>query len=634
MSDEKSREQPWAGMTCRILRVDLSSGTISREERDERYYRKWLGGSGLIAQILLTEVPAGADALGPENKLVFALSPVTGTPVYAAGRNGVGAKSPLSGGIALCQSGEYWGAELKKAGYDVLIVEGKADKPVYISIKDGEVAIRDAAALWGLLTKDTQAAIREELGDKRVRVAMIGPGGENLIPFACIMNGPFDAAGRGGLGAVMGSKNLKAVAARGKPGVPVADEDKVRELSRWMRDHWKDKSWRLHDLGTNEGLANHNVVGALPTRNFQDGQFEGASKIDGEALRDTITIDRGGCYACPINCKRVVQVDDGDYTVNPLYGGPEYETVGAFGSNCGVDDLRAIAKANEICNAYGLDTISTGMMVSFAMECYEAGLLTEKETGGLELNFGNGKAMVELTRLIGERQGLGDVLAEGPKAAAAWIGPGAEQFAIAVKNQPFPMHECRTRHGQALGYAVSPTGADHNHNFWDEGLAHSELGEGLQSLGVYTPVARTELNADKVRAYIPMTNWSWLHNHLGHCLFIPWTRDQLVELVRGITGWETNVYELLLVGERGVTMARAFNLREGLTRADDVLPPRMRMPHKSRTLNEKPIDPEVLDENLSTFYGMMGWDPQTGVPTLAKLQELDIEWVAEALSQQ
>ena len=226
-------------MTCKILRVDLSTGTVSNEERDERYYRKWLGGSGLIAQILLTEVPENVDALGPENKLVFALSPVVGTGVYATSRNGAGAKSPLSGGIALCQSGEHWAVELKKAGYDVLIVEGKSEKPVYLYIKDGEISIRDAGKLWGLLTKETQNAIREELGDKRVRVAMIGPGGESLLPFACIMNGPFDAAGRGGLGAVMGSKNLKAIAVRGTGRPRVYDREAVKAFNNWLtKDHW------------------------------------------------------------------------------------------------------------------------------------------------------------------------------------------------------------------------------------------------------------------------------------------------------------------------------------------------------------------------------------------------------------
>jgi len=387
----------------------------------------------------------------------------------------------------------------------------------------------------------------------------------------------------------------------------------------------------LHDTGTDGGLLDLSEQGALPTRNFQDGQFAGADKITGATMRDTILIDREGCYACPVRCKRVVRVDDAEYQVNPIYGGPEYETTAAFGSNCGVDDLRAIAKAHEICNAYSLDTISTGMAVAFAMECYEAGLLTKEMTGGLELNFGNAAAMVELTRLIGERQGIGDLLAEGPRRAAAKIGPKAFDFVVDVKGQPFPMHECRTRHGQALGYAVSPTGADHVHNFWDGGMAKEPLEESWQELGIYEPVPQTVLNPAKVRAYTVVTNWSWLPNHLGLCVFLPWSRDQVVQLVRTITGWRTNMYELLQVAERGVTMARAFNLREGFGRADDVLPLRMRMPHVSGSLNEKPVDPEVLDENLTTFYAMMGWDPQTGMPTLAKLQQLDIAWVAEAI---
>jgi len=348
-------------------------------------------------------------------------------------------------------------------------------------------------------------------------------------------------------------------------------------------------------------------------------------------MRDTILVDRDGCYACPIQCKRVVKVDDADYKVDPTYGGPEYETCGAFGSNCGVDDLRAVAKANEICNAYGLDTINTGMMCSFAMECYENGLLTKEQTGGLDLKFGNGKAMVALVQMIADRVGLGNLLAEGPRPAVAAIGPAAREFAVEVKGQPYPMHECRTRHGQALGYAVSPTGADHVHNYWDEGQAKEPLSEDLQGLGIYQATPQTTLDAAKVRAYTAVTNWTWIHNHLGDCMFIPWSREELVKVVNAITGWKTNEHELLKVGERGVTMARAFNMREGMTRADDVLPLRMRQPHKSGTVNEKPVDPEVLDEGVTMFYGMMGWDPQTGQPTTGKLQELDIEWVKDAM---
>ncbi|MFN2155678.1 MAG: aldehyde ferredoxin oxidoreductase family protein, partial [Anaerolineae bacterium] len=555
---------------------------------------------------------------------------MTGVPLAGAGRNAVGGKSPLNGGYGEADVGGFFGAELRHAGYDAVVVTGKAEQPVYLWIKDGGAEIRPAGHLWGMTTLQCQEAVREETGEPRARLAMIGPGGEKLVRYACVINDVKHAAGRTGLGAVMGAKNLKCVAARGTMAVPLADEAGVKELARWMGREWRGKSLSMHELGTPGGLVGLHTEGRLPTRNFQDGQFEGADKIGGEALRDTILIDTGGCYACPIRCKRVVEVNDGSYQVDPGFGGPEYETIGAFGSNCGVDDLRAISKANELCNAYGLDTISAGMAVSFAMECYENGLLTTEDTGGLELNFGNAEAMVELTRMICEREGLGDLLAEGPTRAAEAIGNGAEAYVLDVKGQPFPMHECRTRHGQALGYAVSPTGADHMHNIWDGGLAREPVGEGLQSLGIYESVPESVLNATKVRAYTFNVNLRWIDNMIGLCNFIPWSRDQRVQIVRAITGWETNVWELMKAGERSVTMARAFNMREGITRKDDVLPPRMRVPHVSGTVNEKPVDPEVLDEAVTLFYGLMGWDPETGEPTQAKLHELDIAWVADA----
>jgi aldehyde:ferredoxin oxidoreductase len=619
------------GYTGKILRVDLTSGQIEVEEQPESFYRRYLGGSGLIAYYLLKEVPKGADPLGPENLLIMAGGAVTGVPVAGAGRSAVGAKSPLNDGYGEADVGGFFGAELRRAGFDAVIVRGKAASPVYLWIHDGEAEIRPADHLWGKKTLDCQEAIREEVGERRARLAMIGPGGEKMVRYACVINDVKHAAGRTGMGAVMGSKNLKAVAARGKIPVPVADEDGVKALARYMSQNWREKSLGMHELGTCGGLMGLNETGRLPTRNFQDGQFEGASNISGEAQRDQILVDRGGCFACPINCKRVVKVDDADYQVDPEYGGIEYETMAAFGSNCGVDDIRAVAKANELCNAYSLDTISTGMAVSFAMECFENEILTVEDTGGLELWFGNAEAMVEMTRQIGEREGLGDLLAEGPTRAAAKIGKGAEAYVIDVKKQPYPMHECRTRHGQAMGYALSPTGADHMHNLWDGGLSREPPGEGLQSLGVYVSVPETELNDDKVRAYTFNVNLRWVHNEIGCCMFIPWSRDQLVELMRAITGWETNVWELMKAGERCVTMARAYNMREGWTRADDVLPPRMTEPHVTKTINEKPIDPDVLDAAITTFYGMMGWDLETGLPSKAKLAELDIAWVNEAM---
>jgi aldehyde:ferredoxin oxidoreductase len=541
----------------------------------------------------------------------------------------MGAKSPLTGGYGEADVGGFFGAELRRAGYDAVVVHGRASEPVYLWVHDGEAEIRPASHLWGLRTADCQHMVTAELDDKRVRVAAIGPAGEKLVRYACVMNDAKHAAGRCGLGAVMGSKNLKCVAARGRQTVPLGDPDAVRALARWMVEHWRENALDLHLLGTNRGLPGHNEVGALPTRNFQDGTFEGSDKLSGEALRDSVLVDRGGCYACPINCKRVVEFCDDNCDVSREYGGPEYETVAAFGSNCGVDDLRAISAANQLCNAYGLDTIATGLAVAFAMECFENGLLTLRDTGGLDLRFGNARAVVELTRRICEREGLGDLLAERPEIAARQIGPGAEQYVIAVKGQAFPLHECRTRHGQALGFAVSPTGAEHMHNMWDEGLANEELSQDWQALGIYVSVPRTVLNPHKVRAYVNRTNWQWVKNNAGCCMFIRWSMDQFVQLIAGITGWQTNLWELLKTGERTVTMARAFNMREGLARRDDVLPPRMATPHVSGTLNEKPVDPEVLDEAVGTFYGMMGWDPETGQPTDSKLHELDIAWVRD-----
>lgn len=619
------------GYTGKILHVDLTTSKITTEEPPESFYRRYLGGNGFVGYYLLKEVPKGADPLGPENVLIMAGGTVTGLPIAGAGRSVVGAKSPLTGGYGEADAGGFFGAEMRRAGFDAVVVHGKAAHPVYIYLHNGEAEIRSAAHLWGTTTMECQEKVREELGDKNIRLAMIGPGGEKLVRYACVINDLKHAAGRTGLGAVMGSKNLKAIAARGRTAIPVADPDSFKALARWMTEHWDEKSHDLHELGTDGGLLSLNEEGRLPTRNFQDGQFEGADKISGEAMRDTILIDRGSCYACPIACKRVVKVE-GEFNADPEYGGPEYETIGAFGSNCGIDNLAAISEANQICNAYGLDTISAGMMVSFAMECFENGLLTSTDTGGLELKFGNAKAMVELTRMICERKGIGDLLAEGSEIAAAKLGPAAKAFAVNAKGQPFPMHEARTRHGQALGYAMSPTGADHMHNFWDGGMSKTPIEQGLQELGVYESVPQTVLNGSKVYAYKQVSNWTWLGNTISVCAFIPWTREQIVDVVKAITGWQTNVLELMNAGERGVTMARIFNMREGFTRADDSLPMRMGKAHVSKTINEKPVTEEELQAAVTTFYQMMGWDAKTGKPTSARLYELDIPWAEQHLA--
>jgi aldehyde:ferredoxin oxidoreductase len=615
------------GFTGKILRVDLSKNEVKIDKPSEEIYRRYLGGAGFVSYFLLKEVPKGANPLGPKNALIFANGPLTGVTVAGGGRNAMGAKSPMNGGYGEADAGGFFGAELKRAGFDAIIIKGKAAKPVYLWINKGKAKIRPAEHLWGMETLECEQAVKKELKEKSVRIASIGPAGEKMVSFACIMNDLLHAAGRTGLGAVMGSKKLKCVVAKGEGQVAVADKEKVRGLATYMREHWKESAEGMHLYGTAGGIEGLNTLGALPTRNFQDGQFKSFKKITGQTMADTILSGTDSCFACPIRCKRVVKVSDKEYKVNSIYGGPEYETIGALGSNCGIDDLRAVSKANEICNAAGMDTITAGMMVSFAMECYENGLISKEMAGGLELNFGNAPAMVKLTEQIATKKGLGKILAAGVEEAIKAIGPKARKFAVAVKNQPFPMHECRVRHGQALGYAVSPTGADHMHNFWDNSMATDPVGEGVKGLGVYKAVPMTVLNGEKIRAYKFESNRQWVGNSIGMCAFIPWSQQQIVDLVSGATGWETNMWELMHAAERCVTLARVFNMREGMTRAADTLPHRiMKEKHYSGTVNEKPVSKEELTGAVSTFYGMMGWDQKTGKPLDATLDELDVGW--------
>ena len=448
------------------------------------------------------------------------------------GRSAVGGKSPLTGGYGEADMGGFFGAELKRAGYDAMVIKGKAAKPVYLWIKDGEVEIRSAEHLWGKTTNDTQEAIRQELGDKRIRVAMIGPGGEKLVRIACVMNDLVHAAGRTGMGAVMGSKNLKAVAARATQNVPVADPDGVKEMAKFMRDVWKERAYGLHDTGTDGGLSDLSEFGALPTRNFQDGQFEGADKINGATMRDTILVDRDGCYACPIHCKRVVKVDDADYKVDPIYGGPEYETMRRLRLQ-----LRRGRPARRLQGQRDLQRLRPGYHRhgDDGLLCH--GVLRERAAH----QGGHRRARPEVRQRQGDgRAGADDRRPPGPgRPAGRGAAPprwprSARRRASSPwrpRDSPIPMHECRTRHGQALGYAVSPTGADHVHNYWDGGQEKEPLGEDLQSLGIYEARPQTTLDAAKVRAYTAVTNWSWIHNHLGDCNFVPWSRDELVKLV-------------------------------------------------------------------------------------------------------
>lgn len=457
------------------------------------------------------------------------------------------------------------------------------------------------------------------------RIAQIGKAGERMVRFACIISDLRHAAGRVGMGAVMGSKKLKAIAIRGHGGPEMADPKKLEELTRWFLDNLEEKAGRMHEYGTGAMMKEGVLSGNLPTRNFRDGEFPNPEAISAQAIKKKVRIRMESCYFCPVRCKKVVQVKK-PYVVNPIYGGPEYETLAAFGSNCGIDDLKAICKANELCQRYTLDTISTGCTIAFAMECFEHKLLTKKDTDGIDLTFGNAEAMLQMVEMIANREGVGDLLAEGTMRAAEKIGRGAEKFAVHVKGEEVPMHDPRLKRGLGLGYAVKPTGAEHMNNL------HDTWTRSMPSFGIIRPVPLEDLGPRKVRLYVYKVIYEIIKNCLLLCDFVRWDENHIVEIVRAVTGWNSNLWEIMKVGERSINMARAFNIREGFTRKDDWLPDRFFHPQTSGPLSETAVDPEKLENAKSIYYGMMGWDQEKGAPTRVKLEELDIAWVADKLN--
>jgi aldehyde:ferredoxin oxidoreductase len=620
------------GYSGKILRIDLTSGKISIDKQDEAFYRTYMGGWGLVAYYLLKEVKKGTDALGPDNKLIFAPGVLTGVPLAGAGRSAMGAKSPITGGFGEGDVGGYFGAELAQAGWDGIIVEGKAEGPVYISIVDEKVEIKDGSGVWGKDAMDTQDVLMDELGEKKTRFAVIGKAGENLVTCACVMHDDNHAVGRAGLGAVMGSKNLKAVAVKAGQAKDVADRDKLKEITKWTAGDGKVKWYGMQQNGTDGGLHDLSEGGGLPTKNFKYGQFEGNEKITGQTMTDTILVKRETCYACMVRCKRVVEVKEGPFKADPKYGGPEYETAGALGSNCGIDNLAAVSAGNQICNANGLDTIAGGMMVSFAMECFENGIISESDTGGLNLRFGNADAMVKCLQMIVDREGIGDLLAQGYAACVGKWGPEAAKYAIQVKNQALPMHEPRFKFGLGLGYAISPTGADHVHNIHDPAFATEAGMEAVKPFGILKPMAPQELGPEKLRVFHYHTMTSVLKNMLGLCIFLPYGPTMLVDIVRAVTGWDTSLLEIFKAGERGMGMARAFNAVQGLTTKDDYLPDRFYEAFDSGPLNGVAQNREEFQSSLKDLYEVLGWDQESGAPTRAMCGDLGIDWVAEMLS--
>ena len=625
-------------LTATVFHVDLSRGTIETKILPEDVYRKYPGGSSLAAYLLMQSIPAGADPLGPDNVLVMAVSPLTGLAISGQSRMTACARSPLTGAIGDSQCGGFFPAEMRAAGADAIVFTGQAKEPVYLWLNDGKAELRPAKHLWGKVTAEVDSLLKKEIGDEKVEIAQIGPAGENLIRFAAIMNMVNRANGRTGLGAVMGSKRLKAVVVRGskspKPAEPVAFRGLVKRLKE-LQEANPGIVW-FGEYGTAGVLAIQDKVGGQPTRNYTEGTFEQAKEIDGSTLAKTILKERDTCYACVVKCKRTVEVHEPGLDIDPVYGGPEYETLTFFGSMCGVGDLKILSKASADANMYGMDTISAGATIAWAMEAKSKGLLDDK---GLGLEYGDGRSVLRAIEAIALRQGVGDLLAEGSLRAAQTLGQAAVDLTVTVKGQELPAHMPQHKRSLGLVYAVNAFGADHQSSEHDTALRAKPgtlQNRRLEELDIAASLPLTDLSDAKVRfAFRSQCFYSALDT-LGLCQFVWGPSWQLygpsetVELVRSGTGWQATMEELLEVGERKINLHRAFNAREGMGKAADVLPKKLFQPltGKGPTAGVA-LTNEEFEHARESYYRLAGWDTATGYPTPAKLHDLGLDWLAD-----
>ncbi len=628
------------GFNRRILHVDLSAGTFEVESPSEVFYRRYVGGSAMGLHYILKEMKPGVDPLGPGNVLTLMVSVLTGAPISGQSRMCANARSPLVDGIGDAQSGGFFPAEMRFAGFDGIVVRGRSPRPVYLWLHDGLAELRPAEHLWGKTTSQVDDLLKAELKDDKVEIAQCGPAGEKLVRLAAIMNMANRANGRTGLGAVMGSKNLKAVVVRGSSKrLPWVDARRLNELARAGAGEVEKNAdmLGLQKMGTASVVAFQNTIGSLPTFNYNAGQFELFESISGERMTDTILKDNDTCYACTVRCKRVVETEYAGRPVARRHGGPEYETISTFGSYCGVSDLDAIAWANQLCNEYGLDTIGTGATVAWAMECYEQGLLTERDLG-FPAPFGDAGAMVRLTEMIARREGFGDVLAEGSRRAAERLG-GGQDLLITVKGAEAPAHMPHAKRSLGLIYAVNPFGADHQSSEHDP-MIEDGAGElymkRLARLGFDHTLPQYSLNPEKVRFALKGQQFYSFLDTAALCQFVwgpAWTLygpDETVEFVRAATGWEDfTLDELLEIGERRLNMLRLFNAREGIGRQADRLPKKFFRalsgdgPTAGVSLTEAELE-TAKDE----YYRQAGWDTGTGYPKRTTLKRLGLEWAA------
>jgi aldehyde:ferredoxin oxidoreductase len=600
--------------TGKILYVDLASGRVKTDTFDEDFAKTYIGGTGFGIKLLMDNQAPGIDAFDPGNPLIYAIGAVSGTMVpCTTSKFGVFAKSPASSLLGESYSTGRWGAELRLAGYDAIVIKGKSPKPVYLWIDDESVQTMDASHLWGKTTWETEDIIRNDLGDQLIRVSAIGQGGENLVRTACLINDRFRAAGRTGLGAVAGSKNLKAVAIRGTHDVAVAEPDALRDLCRDLYEQAKGPATsKYRGLGTAANVLTMNTQAALPTRNYQSATFEGAETVSGEYLNEHFVTKIAGCTGCPCRCEHIAEVPEGVF--KGAIARVEYEPTMAFGPYCGVDRLDAVIKAIEYCNLYGIDAIGTGIIVGFGMECYEKGLITKEDTGGLELEFGNGEAMVEMVQKIALRQDVGDLFAEGVKRASEKIGRGSNHFAMQIKGVEMTGYEVRGLKTCALGYAVSRRGADHQRH----GSYGWDLGGKVDRFTV-----------DKGRGKLVMGDEDTycVFDSIILCKFTRriWDFDLIAKVYTLVTGIPMTGEGIQKAGERMSNLARLYNIREGLTRKDDNLPPRVKQdPIPSGVAKGSHIPQAELDTLLDGYYEARGWTKE-GVPTKAKIEELGLQ---------
>jgi aldehyde:ferredoxin oxidoreductase len=600
-----------------ILKVNLTTRETSPYTVPAEWERDYLGGASLAARLLYASLTRDLDPLSPQSPLLFMTGPLTGTAGPAAGRFVVCGKSPATGLWAESNCGGFWGPELRFAGYDGLWITGKAEKPVYLWLNEGRLEVREAAHLWGQDTYEIQESIKEELGQPGAHVLGIGIAGENGVLFANILCDHGRAAGRTGLGAVMGSKRLKAIAVHGSGKIPLHDVEKYNLLCSAANHALKadNLSRVLHELGTGSAADYFEYLGSMPKKYYHAGVFEGAGKVSGATMAETILAGTSACHACVIACGRVVDLGDG-----AKRKGPEYETIVGFGPNLLNDDLAAITRLGELCDRYGMDVISTSNTIGLAFHLFEQGIISDKDTGGLALRWGDTEAVEQLIHLTARRDGIGAYLAEGSRALGRRFG--AEDEAVQVNGLEVPYNDPRGVSGMALVYAISPRGACHNQSdyfFVDMGQADESLG-----LKLYSRHAGAEKAANVARHQ----DWRTVFNALVMCFFANVPGETVVELINAACGLDWSVEDMLRCGERGWNLKRAINNRLGLKRANDKLP---------KALLEPLCDGGAagyvppIEEMLEAYYAARGWDPETGRPGREKLESLGLEWVADDL---